>query len=129
MARKIETENSPQGFYDEDTIPKRKKAVYYFALDKNASASDIERVKLMSQLNIILDQIELNATNKRIAEILKVDASVISRVRKYRYEKMAQDVLWRLLTDAMVITEKRNLTGAEVYSQVMGEIQQSSAIA
>lgn len=108
MARKAETQKLPKGFYDNETIPNDKRSYYYYALDKNATATEIERVKLIRHLNRLLDKMEKNASNKMLAEILEVNPSVISRVRRFRYHDLGQDILWRMITNALEIIDGKN---------------------
>lgn len=122
MARKAETQNFPKGFYDNETIPNDDRSCYYFALDKSATATEIERVKLMSHLNRLLDKMEKNASNKLLAEMLEVNPSVISRVRRFRYHDLGQDILWRMITRALEITDGKKLNGKDVYVRVMFDL-------
>lgn len=122
MARKAETQKLPKGFYDNETIPNDERSCYYYALDKNATATEIERVKLISHLNRLLDKMEKNASNKMLAEILEVNPSVISRVRRFRYHDLGQDILWRMITNALEIIDGKKLNGSDVYLRVMRDM-------
>ena len=50
----------------------------------------------------------MNREDKMLAEILEVNPSVISRVRRFRYHDLGQDILWRMITNALEIIDGKN---------------------